>query len=255
MSCHTGAYPLRPSLLASLSGLSFGFGPFNRSFVVSVRVGTAPILIGHLLVSLSLCFRDRTYINRSFSMSVCVFGTAPISIGHHLVSLGLCFRDRTYINWSFSVSVCVFETVPISIGHFLCQYVFSGPHLYRSVMFLSLSCSVRVGTTPISIGHHLVRLGFCVFGTTPISIGHFPCQFVSSGPHPYRSAIFLSVCFYLESGLHPYRSVIHLINSVRRPGSLFSMTFRVTFQFWHSKPLCILIQAFLGHHVSSILGT
>ena len=33
----------------------------------SIRVGTAPISIGHRLVSLSLSFLDRTYIDRTSS--------------------------------------------------------------------------------------------------------------------------------------------------------------------------------------------
>ena len=44
-----------------------------------------------------------------------------------------------------------------------------------------------------------------VSGTAPISIGHSSCQF-ESGPHLYRSTIFLSVQF--DSGPYLYRSVI-----------------------------------------------
>ena len=47
---------------------------------------------------------DRTYIDRSCNLSVWVwvFGTAPILIGHHLVSLSLIFRRLTYIDQPYS---------------------------------------------------------------------------------------------------------------------------------------------------------
>ena len=38
MSCHTGAYPLQPSLLASLSELSSGFRPLDQILVLLVSV-------------------------------------------------------------------------------------------------------------------------------------------------------------------------------------------------------------------------
>ena len=131
MSCHTRAYPL-PSLLASLSGSSFGFGSLDQ-----VIHPISPVWVG----------------------------TAPISIGH---------------------SSCQFE---------------SGPHLYRSAIFLSVQ---------FESGPHLYR---SVIHHDSLSRGRtyidrsLSCQF-ESGPHLYRSAIILSVQF--ESGPHLYRSVIVL---------------------------------------------
>ena len=116
---------------------------------MSVWVGTAPISIGHHLISSS---RGRTHIDRPFPChDSSVSGTAPISIRHHLINSS---RGRTYIDRSFIISA-----------------QFLGPHLYRSVIILS----VRVGAAPISIGH--VPITFCV-------------QF-ESGPRLYRSVIVL----------------------------------------------------------------
>ena len=149
MSCHTGAYPLRPSLLASLSGLSFGFGPFDQ--------------VIHHLISLSLS-RGRTYIDQPSPCHVSsVSGTAPISIGHLLVSLSLCFRDRTYIDQSSS-----------------CQFGFLslGPHLYRSVIFLSVWVYV-FGIVLIYIDHLFVSSVWVLQNHTYIDWS-FSCQFVFS---------------------------------------------------------------------------
>ena len=183
--------------------VSSDFGPLDQ---IIVHFSFSRLHLYRSVICLSvLVFWDRTYIDRSFSMSVCVFGTTPISIGHHLVSLGFCFRDRTYIDQSFSVSVCVFGTAPISIGHFPCQFVFSRLHLYRSVIILSV--------------------WVFVFETAPISISH--CLISQSlGPHLYRLVISLSCQFsfwdrtYIDrsssyqfefkSGPHLYRSVISL---------------------------------------------
>ena len=148
-------------------------------------------------------------------------------------------RGRTYID---RLSSCQFE---------------SGPHLYRSVIIVS----VLVGAAPISIDHllimsvqflgpHLYRsaIFLSISGTTPISIGHLSCQF-ESGPHLYQSAISLSCqsvsgtapisighyCVSLsrdrtyidrllscqfESGPHPYQSVIFLSVSRTAPISI-----------------------------------
>ena len=91
-----------------------------------------------------------------------------LSIGHHLVSVSLCF---------------------------------SGPHLYRSVIILSVSVCVFLDRTYID------RSFICQF------------QFSFSGPHLYQSIIILSVsvCVHLKSGPHPYRSVIY---------RFFSLSFR-----------------------------
>ena len=180
--------------------------------------------------------RDRTYIDRSFSVSVWVFQDRTYIDRSFSMSVWV-FRDRTYIDRSFYVSICVFNTTPISIGHFQFQFVFSGPHLYRSVIILSVWVS---------------------------------------GPHLYRSAIFLSVCVQLESGPYLYRSVIHRFVSLCfeffkvAPISIGHSFFLLVqfdvqglcsiwhseshLQFWRSEPLCILIQAFFSHHYSSILG-
>ena len=98
-----------------------------------------------------------------------------LSIGHHLVSVSLCF---------------------------------SGPHLYRSVIILSVSVCVFLDRTYID------RSFICQF------------QFSFSGPHLYQSIIILSVsvCVHLKSGPHPYRSVIH-------SSYQFSSTSRFLFQY------------------------
>ena len=124
----------------------------HSSYRFSLSFEVAPISIGHCLIKLSLGFWgctyidwslffqfefvfnsswDRTYIDRSFFMSVLleflrsylyrssivlsiwvwVFGSAPILISHCFVSLILC-----------SVQV---GTAPISIGHFSCQFCLS----------------------------------------------------------------------------------------------------------------------------------
>ena len=158
MSCHTGAYPLRPSLLASLSGLSFGFGPFDRPF--SYR----------FLSSLS---RDCTYIDRSSS---CQFRF--VFLGPHLyrsviiiIHFSLSLRGRTYID---------------RLSSYHCHFQFeSGLHLYWSVIILSVWVYV-FGTAPISTGHHLVSF---VDRSFIMSV-----QF-ESRPHLYRSVIFLSAHF------------------------------------------------------------
>ena len=128
-----------------------------------------------MLISLS---RGRTYIDRSFSFILSVWvwvGTAPILIGH------------------LPCSVWV-GVAPISISHlpitFHVSFWVSGPHLYRSVIILSIW--VWVGTASISIGYF-----------------HSSCPFESeSGPHLYRSIIFLSL---FVSGPHLYRSVIFCV--------------------------------------------
>ena len=183
---------------------------------MSVWVGAGPISINR--IPISLC---STWVV-----------TAPISIGHssfylfefesgpHLyrstisLSCQFSFWDRTYINQSFIIlSVWVWVGVaPISIDHLLVMLVqFLGPHLYRSVIILSvrvcvlglhlywsviiLSVWVWVEATLISIDHlHIILCSFWVFGTTPILIGHsfvLSIQF-ESGPHLYPSTILLS---------------------------------------------------------------
>ena len=110
-----------------------------------------------IILSVSVRVRGRTYIDRPSPCHVSlVSGAAPTSIGH----------------------------VPITFHvHFV-----SGPHLYQSVIILSVSVRVR---------------------TAPISIGHSSCQF-ELGPHLYRSAIFLSSPCQFDSGPHLYRSTMFL---------------------------------------------
>ena len=129
-------------LLLFVFSLSRGRTYIDRSFILSVWVwvGAAPISIGHLLV-----------------MSVCVSGTAPISIGHHLVSSS--FRGRTYINRP-------------------CSYHFS--------------CSVWARTAPISIGHCFVRLSWVLFNFESPSFFSFGVQ---SHRRAYSSKHFESSCF------------------------------------------------------------
>ena len=186
---------------------------------VSLVSRTAPILIGHLLVT--LC-RDRTYIDRSLSCQL-EFGAAPISIDHFLIMsvqfLGLHLY-RSVIILLVSVWVWV-RAAPISIDHLLVMSVqFLGPYLYRSVIIVSVwveaapisidhyRVSLSRGrtyidrpspchvisvsrTTPISIGHHLVSLSLSLrVEAAPILIGHlFVMSVQFLGPHLYRSVI------------------------------------------------------------------
>ena len=258
MSVWVGAVPI-----------SFGHLLISLSF----RVGTIPISIGHSSCQFQFEFSswDRTYIDRSFVVSVWV-GAAPISISHLPISLSFrvgtvpvsighssrqfqfefSSRDRTYIDRSFVMSVWVwvfesrphlyrsvifhvslrFGAAPISIGHvpitFRVQFE-SGLHLYRSVIF---HVSLRFGVAPTLIGHvpiafrvqyesglHLYRsviyhVSFSLFwvGVAPISIDHVPIAFhVSlSENHIYIDlSFFMSVCV---SGPHLYWSLIHHVS-------------------------------------------
>ena len=156
MSCHIGAYPLRPSLLASLSESSFGFGSLGQVshlLIMSIRVfGTAPLLISHVSI---------TFLPISLSLSFRV-GTAPISIDRSSYQFQFSSsRGRTYIDRPSSYQF---------------EFEFSSwdrTYINRSFSFIVL---VRVGAAPISINHHLVSLSLWV-ETAPISIGHSFCQF------------------------------------------------------------------------------
>ena len=140
---------------------------------------TAPISIGHLLIS--LC-------------SVWV-GIAPISIDHFIVML-VWVRVTPISISHLSISLCSVwvETTHIWIGHLYCQFEFS-------LTFWGCTCIDRPSSCQ-----------FEFFETAPISINHSSCQyeFEFSGPHLYQSIIFLSVCVQFEWGPHLYRSVIVL---------------------------------------------
>ena len=251
MSCHIGVYPLRASLLASLSKLFFGFEQLDqvihRFMSVSVRVwgstyidrpspchvssvyGTVPISISHLpIISMSVwVFRDRTYIDRSSSHLF------EFELGPHLyrsvIHPASLSRGRTYIDRSSS---CQFE-FSLSQGRTYIDRPFS----------YSFEFSFRVETTLISIGHsscqfesrsHLYRsvivLSVRVWGrtyidrpspchvslvsrTAPISIGHSSCQFEFSGAAPILISHFpIRLSLVFESGPHLYRSVILHVN-------------------------------------------
>ena len=180
MSCHTGAYPLWPSLLASLSELSFGFGPLDQ-------------VIHHLVNSVRV--RGCTYIDRSSSYHflVCLSFSGPHLYRSVIFRVNLCFQSHTYIDQPSSYHFLVYLSflgpylyqsvihpisfslvwvgvVPISIGHvpitFHVQFE-SGPHLYRSIIVLS----VRIRGHPYidqPSPYHVSS----VFGTAPISISH-----------------------------------------------------------------------------------
>lgn len=213
MSCHTGTYPLRPSLLASLSELSFGFGPLDQ-------------VIHHLVNSVRV--RGCTYINQSSSYHfvVCLSFSGPHLYRSVIFRVNLCFQCHTYIDRpsSYHFLVCLsflgsylyrsvihpisFNLVwvgaaLISIGHvpitFHVQFE-SGPHLYRSVIVLSVRVQGRTyidqsspyhvssvsGTAPIStvivlsirvrVRTYIDRSSHCLISlvsrTAPISISH-----------------------------------------------------------------------------------
>ena len=66
----------------------------------------------------------------------------------------------------------MFGVIPISISHSYCLYELElGPHLYRSVIVLSIWVWV-FGIAPISISHLPISLFSVRVGITLISIGH-----------------------------------------------------------------------------------
>ena len=168
MSGHTGAYHLRPSLLASLSKSSFGFGSLDqvshllfmtiqflgpylyRSVIIlSVRVGAAPI---SSVIILSVWF-----------------GAAPISIGHLLVMTVQFLGPHLYQSVIHHVSLSRGRTYidrPSS-----CQFE-SGPHLYRSVIRRVSLSRGRIYIDRPSPCH--VSSSSVWVGVVTISIGHFP---------------------------------------------------------------------------------
>ena len=104
-------------------------GHLIMSFIillVQLEFGAAPISIGHVHhLPVMLVFESGQHLYRSAISLSCQFrvGTAPISIDHLPV-----------------MSVCVWVgAAPISIRHLPIMSVFeSGPHLYRSVIVLSV---------------------------------------------------------------------------------------------------------------------
>ena len=180
---------------------------------------------------------DRTYIDRSFLcqfelrlhlyrsvivLSILVWVYTYIDRpSSYWFEFSLSFRDCTYINQSFS-----------------CQFEFSGPHLYRSIIVLLvwvwvfglhlywstifLSIWVQFEFLRPHLYWSLIILAVWVFRTTLISISHcyvslsfwdhtfidlsFLCQF-ELGLYPYQLVIFLSV-WVSFLGLHLYRSTI-----------------------------------------------
>ena len=152
--------------------------------LVSSIFGTTPISIGHLSCQLNL---------------VWVFRTTPISIGHRLISLSLGFLGCTYIDrlssYRFSL-VWVFQDRTYIDPSFILLVQFSGPHLYQSVIILSIWVWV-FGVVPISISYlPISSVQFEFFRTTPISIDHSSYQFSFWG-HTYIN--WLSSCQFVFS--------------------------------------------------------
>ena len=190
---------------------------------LSVWVGTAPISIGHSFILLVYIFGTATILTgHSFVHFSSVWvKAAPISIDHlPIIVLFSLSRDRTYIDWSF---ICQFqfnlsqgrtyidrpfsyqfvfslvETMPILISHFPCRFEFLGLHLYR--LIISISTWVL-------------------------------------GPHPYQSAIFLSLpCqfeffrdrTYIDRSSSYY---FHVSLSFLGPHLYRLVIFRVNLSFW-----------------------
>ena len=150
MSCYTRAYPLRPSLLASLSELSFGFGPhlyrstMFLSLSCSVWVGTTPISICYSSCQFQFSLsRGRTYIDWSCSHHFRV----QFELGPHLY--------RSVIH-PVSFSLVWVGAAPISTAMFLSLFMFSlsqGRTYIDRPCSYHFSCSVWVWIAPISIGH------------------------------------------------------------------------------------------------------
>ena len=124
----------------------FELGPHLYWSVISMSVwvfGTAPILIDHLLVSLSLSFRVGTatisisHLSCQFSLSFwgCTYIDQPSSCQFEFKFLS---SDRTYIDGSSSYQL-EFGAAPISIDHLIVTSIkLSGLHQYQSVIFLSI---------------------------------------------------------------------------------------------------------------------
>ena len=173
---HTGVYPpSQESLDLSKASLSFDLvvDPHELPYW-----GISPPIEFTCIVILVILWLWATWSSSclfEFSLS---FGVAPTSINHIPISLCLVWVLGPHLYRSviiLSVWVCVLGSHPYRLTIFLsvCVQFESGPHLYRSVIILSF--------------------WVCILG-----------------PHPYQSTIFLSVCVQFESGLYLYQSIIIL---------------------------------------------
>ena len=153
----SSCWPLRVAYwgIPSFIGIIGPFISFTSLWVVILRHISSgqvwlhchlsyPLALGHLIRSSSeqfhvnLSFWNRTYIDQSSSVSVWVFGTAPISIDHLPFQFELMFSGQ-HLYWSvivLSVWVYIFWVAPISIGHLPINLSFLRPHLYQSVIVM-----------------------------------------------------------------------------------------------------------------------
>ena len=193
-------------------------------------------------------FRDRTYIDRSFFMSV-----QFQFLGSHLYRLVICLvslsQGHTYIDRSFFLLVWV-------------QFEFLGPHLYQLVIVMSVWVlsfwdrtyidqpssyqfvfSLSFETTPISIDHYLVNLSLS-FRTTLISIGHLSCRFEFSLSLNFFYCTYINRSFSMSVwvfGTTPI-SIGHYLVSlclVQVETALISIGHRLvslSLSFWRSEP-------------------
>ena len=225
-----------------------------------VWVGVAPISINH------------------FPCQFEFFRTAPISISDFRDSLSFSgshlYQSAIFLTFPYQFEF--FKTTPILISHFSWQIEFSGLHPYWSAIFLSfhviLSFSglylyrLIIFRVQFESGPHLYQSAiflsflcqFEFFGTAPISISHSSfCQFqlefrgrtYIDRPFSYQFEFSLS-----QDRTHINRSFILPISSVWRPGSLFSITFRVTSSVLAFKAVVHTYPDILSHHCFSILG-
>ena len=164
-SIRVGVAPISIGHSSCQFSLSFGAAPLLIGHLpVSlclVQVGTAPISIGHLPISLYSVWVGTASISIShLPISLCSVwvGTSPISIGHRLVNLSLDFEVAPISIGHLSINSVQFEfwgRTYIDLSFILSVQLELGPHLYQSVIFLSVWV---FGTAPISIDHCLISL-------------------------------------------------------------------------------------------------
>ena len=137
-------------------------------------------------------------------MLVWVFGVSPVSIGHFPISFSLSCWNRTYIDRSFIVSVWVSglhlyrSTIFLSIWVWVFEL---GPHLYQSVIILSVRVQFESG--PHLYRSVIFRVSSSFRGCTYIdrpSSYHLVCLSLSWDRTYIDQSFFMSVSFSLSRG-------------------------------------------------------
>ena len=170
--------------------------------LVSLVFGTAPISIDHLPTSLCLIR----------------VGIAPISIGHSSCHSSSCHFKflRPHLYWSVIVISVKFEF----LGSYLyrsviflsvcVQFEFSGPHLYRSIDHSYCQFNFRDCTYINRSSSYQFVFNLSWDRTYIDQSSSYQFKFGFSRLHLYQSVIFLPVCVQFELGPHLYRLIIIL---------------------------------------------